>query len=409
MTRPFSLYVHIPYCAQKCPYCDFNTYAVSKIPEEEYRDALIAELSLRAERPEWKRRELRSIYFGGGTPSIFSPSSISRIIENAAMRFPVSPFIEISLEANPGNVRRVKLQDLKECGVNRISLGAQSFNEKVLLQLGRRHGESDIMASISDAINVGISNLSIDLMFGVPSQTLDQVCEDIETAASLPLAHVSLYGLTIEEGTPFFRDFTGGKLKLPPEETVLKMMSEIDRRLSAHKFERYEISNYAKKGFEARHNVGYWEGGDYLGLGAGAHSYYSIDPKESGGKTFGHRWSNLALPDRFINSVSKSRPGDSKIAEAWSEDLNRANAVFEFFLLGLRKIDGVSLSKYESRFGRALREEYSAILDLLIGSRLLRIKGDKAFLTQRGLAVSDTVIEGFIPHELVDKKRVSNF
>lgn len=385
--KPFSLYIHIPFCSHKCPYCDFNTYAVPSAPEDEYVDALLQELSYREGLPEWGGREIQTIFFGGGTPSLFSPRAIGRILGGTREKFAVADQAEISMEVNPGGVGFDQLSGYKAFGVNRFSIGAQSFSPKRLAILGRTHSRGDVELAVSTAIQAGITDVSIDLMYGCPGQSEAEFAHDLQCAASLPISHLSIYSLTIEKGTPYYTGYKKGALKLPQEESVVSMMEEIERFLPLHGFTRYEISNFARGNHRSRHNLAYWNGDDYIGLGAGAHSYLRTD-------TGGRRWSNYALPAKYM-AQAREKGG----AESWSESLSREASIFEFFFLGLRKIEGVSKAEYRDLFGEEVEVRYQQVLDPLIEAALLVVDEESIRLSPRGLRVADSVVERFILEE----------
>ncbi len=394
--QPISLYVHIPFCLHKCPYCDFNTYAQPSFPEKQYTSALLAELDYRSTLPEWRGRMVQSIYFGGGTPSIFSPHSIFKVVSAILRSFPVDDRVEITLEANPGTLSADAIGGFKEAGVNRLSLGTQSFNPDTLRKLGRVHTAQDTDSALEMARLVGITNVNVDLIFGAPSQTLSDLQADLLEIGRVNPAHVSPYGLTIEKGTPFYNSFKKGSLRLPKEATVIEMMKRITNELLGCGLVRYEISNYAQPGKEARHNLAYWNGADYIGLGAGAHSF----SREIG--SFGKRWSNYALPQKYIEEASAHGQ-----AESWSELLSPKGAVFEYFFLGLRKIKGVSLAAFKQRFGFDAGQAYTALFQVLQSESLISLADEHVALTERGLLLADSVIENFaepmLPEALTDK------
>ena len=388
----FSLYLHIPFCHYKCPYCDFNTYALATFPEKEYVSALLSELDYRASLPEWKGRTVQTIYFGGGTPSLFSPASLRKIISVIIKTFPVDERVEITLEANPGNLPYDTIYGFKEAGINRLSLGAQSFLPETLKALGRLHTPEQIEASIETARSVGLTNLSIDIMYGAPGQSVKDVESDLKEISRIDPPHVSPYGLTIEKGTPFFTSFKKGVLKLPKEKHLISMMEIIEERLKALGILQYEISNFAKPGREARHNLAYWNGDDYLGLGAGAHSFNR--QIRTNDNTFGRRWSNFAPHQRYITEAT-----GRGIAESWSEDLDEKNALFEHLFLGLRKTEGVSLSVFEKLFKRPLISVYPAVIEALVIEGLMTQKEDRLALSAKGRMLADSVIENFASPE----------
>jgi len=395
--QPFSIYIHIPFCLHKCPYCDFNTYALTSIPEKDYLAALLSELDYRATLAEWRARPVQSIYFGGGTPSLFYPASISKIITAICRLFPVDDQIEISLEANPGTVDQEQLSALKSFGVNRLSIGAQSFERDTLKVLGRMHSPEQTESAFQAARLAGFSNINLDLIYSVPGQSLESFVVDIKTAIKLAPEHISAYGLTIEKGTPFYQSYKRGLLKLPPEEYSAQMMEELQFKLPASGYMQYEISNFAKVGREARHNLAYWDGDDYLGLGAGAHSLVKAQPNF--GPIYGRRWSNFALPNKYMTDAVANG-----IAESWNDTLKKEDAIFEFFFLGLRKLSGVSLAEFEQRFGVRAEEIYEPVLEMLKEQNLVEQSQGKLALTSQGIMLADSVIEQFADSESISKQ-----
>lgn len=387
--RPFSIYIHIPYCHQKCPYCDFNTYAVSSAPETDYTSALLAELDWKAAQEDWAGRPVQTIYFGGGTPSIFSTKSIKRILSVISQLFPTLDDIEISLEANPGTVSTDNLSGYRDAGVNRISFGGQSFNNDILKTLGRLHTPDQVEAAVESARVAGYRNMSMDLIYGVPNQTVSDLRTDALKCIELELPHVSGYSLTIEKGTPFYQSYKRGILKPAKDEIVLEMMHELTDVLSGGGLERYEISNFAMPLKEARHNLAYWNGDDYLGLGAGAHSFISYADKKDPA-AFGKRWSNYALPQRYMESATTIGS-----AESWSETVDRSGSMFEFFFLGLRKTAGVSLDRFQDLFGESAETLYGELFEILLHEKLLEREGQFIRLSRRGTELADSVIENF--------------
>ena len=388
MTRPFSLYIHIPFCTHKCPYCDFNTYAVTALPEQEYLETLLVELDAMAAREEWRGRSVQTIFFGGGTPSLLSARAVTKIINVVRGYFDLASHAEISLEANPGTVSSDSLQGYFEAGVNRLSIGAQSFRAHILRALGRVHSPEQTEAAFAAARHAGFSNISIDLIFGTPEQTYKDFEFDLNQVKLLAPTHLSLYGLTIEEGTPFYTSYTRGDLKLPPEDEVAAMLENAPKILAAFGLNRYEISNFAAAGYEARHNSAYWNGDDYLGLGAGAHSFVRKFAPLDG--TYGIRWSSFAQPKEYMQRVLEN--GD---AISWRDQVSREAAIFEFFFLGLRRTRGISFSDFEAQFGCAARAIYPQVIDLLIEEGFLIAIDDGVKLSDRGLMLADSVIENF--------------
>ena len=269
----FSLYIHIPYCISKCPYCDFNSHVVAEIPEDHYTAALLQELAHYGESADWQGRTVQSIFFGGGTPSTFKPESIGKLLARTAATFPIQADCEITLEANPGTVDGDHFFGYRDAGVNRISVGVQSFQPRLLKFLGRIHSADEARNALEVVRRAGFDNFSFDLIFANPDQTLHELEADIDTAMEFNPPHLSAYNLTFEEGTPFHHEYRSGRLASLTEDEEIAMAEMIEAKLRVAGLLRYEISNYARPGFYSRHNVNYWQSGDYLGLGAGAHSY----------------------------------------------------------------------------------------------------------------------------------------
>jgi putative oxygen-independent coproporphyrinogen III oxidase len=381
--EPFSLYVHIPYCVSKCPYCDFNSHVVAEIPEKSYTQALIGEL---AHYDEWHGRPIQSIFFGGGTPSTFQPVSIATLLENIAAHFPILANCEVTLEANPGTVDRKNFYGYRACGVNRISLGVQSFNSQLLKFLGRSHSADDAVKAIEIVNAAGFKNFSLDLIYANPGQTLKDLENDLDAALGFRSPHMSAYNLTIEEGTPFHREFQSGRMQPLNENEEIAMAEMIESALTSAGLERYEISNYARPGFHSRHNVNYWQSGDYLGLGAGAHSY------RSGGRdgVYGYRWRNEKLPARYMNKIATS---GNAVAEQEQSDF--AKAAGEFMFSGLRLVEGICLSAFAARFGKSPLELYPQISSWL-GEGWAETDGARLQLTRRGLLVANSLFVDFV-------------
>lgn len=384
---PFSLYIHIPYCRHKCPYCDFNTYAVARIPEQEYVQALLAELDFRLSSDEWRGRRVQSIYFGGGTPSLFSSESIDVILRHISARSEIESALEVTIEANPGTVNAESLESYRKSGVNRLSLGAQSFTPGMLENLGRVHTAEETVDAVRMSRSAGFDNLSLDIIYALPGQTLEDFEYDLSQLILLSPEHISAYGLTIEQGTPFYQAYSKGGLSLPREDVEVEMMTRLNSTLEKNNYLHYEISNFAREGMYSRHNSAYWNGDDYLGLGAGAHSFVR---KSAEGGISGVRWSNFAQPEMYMK-----RSCATGHAESWKDSVSQRDARFEFFFLGLRKIEGVSKSEYEGRFGEDVDVVYGSIINDLTRQGLLLNNNGILKLTSRGLLLADSVIENF--------------
>jgi len=382
--KPFSLYVHIPYCVSKCPYCDFNSHVVAKIPEREYTDALLQEMDSQARSGEWSGRGLKSVFFGGGTPSTFQPGSIGAILERAASLFTFSGDIEITLEANPGTADNSRFSGYRAGGVNRISIGAQSFRPDLLKFLGRVHSAGETRQALEMVRRAGFDNFNLDLIYAVPGESLADLKADLEEALSFCPPHLSAYNLTIEEGTPFHREHRQGRIRGLPEEDEIAMAELIEEGLAHAGLERYEISNYARPGCQSRHNVNYWQGGDYLGIGAGAHSYKRDDGAS------GCRWQNEKNPGNYMEKIRKE---GSAVVGRERSDLTKAAA--EFMFLGLRMTRGVSAREFARRFGKRPAEFYPQIRDWLDGG-LMAEEEETLRLTRRGLSVANSIFVNFV-------------
>jgi oxygen-independent coproporphyrinogen-3 oxidase len=380
----FSLYIHIPYCESKCPYCDFNSYAARVWPERDYTKALLAELTRRVEQPPWSGESLKTIFFGGGTPSLFAPASIGEIIDHAAHLCGIDRGAEITLEANPGTVDVAKLAGMRTAGVNRLSFGAQSFDPALLKFLGRIHGSEDTRAAARAAHRAGFDRLNLDLIFAVPGQTLDGVREDIASAAALGPDHISAYNLTFEEGTAFTADLKRGKIQACDSDLQAAMYAAVREQLSALGYPIYEISNYAPAGHEARHNLTYWRGESYLGLGAGAHSF----ARDGAG---GRRWWNERGPAPYID-----RALAGGIAETGNELVDGRVAAGEFVFLNLRLRDGFALADFAARFGESFDQVFGiCAAPMFEGGLLVRDRG-RIRLSDRGLELADSVFAEFV-------------
>ncbi|MBI4619800.1 MAG: radical SAM family heme chaperone HemW [Desulfobacterales bacterium] len=398
------IYIHIPFCISKCPYCDFNSMAVSPIPEENYIKALIKEIDSHTKpltvrgKPakgqlkeslflEKRKRGVVSIYFGGGTPSLFSVDSIARVINKIMSEFSSTSHVEITLEINPKTADMEKVQALYTIGINRLSLGVQSFKDKLLQNLGRIHTSADAVNLFKDARSSGFSNIGLDLIFGIPDQSLDDWERDLSCALSLKPEHISVYNLTIEEDTPFY-DLQGeGKITLPDEDIQVRMYRLAQEKVAAAGYEQYEISNFALPGFRCRHNEGYWTLKEYFGFGAGAHSYLR---KTSNKRDWGIRWKNIPNPYEYISLLSNN--GTAAIEK---EDLTREIAIKEAIFLGLRRLEGISLDDFEKRFGLSLEKTFANIVPYLLKENLISIDEGHLKLTIQGILLSNEVFLKF--------------
>jgi len=385
MSRAFSLYIHIPYCISKCPYCDFNSHVVADIPEGSYTDALLRELEFHGASNDWRGRNLRSIFFGGGTPSTFKPASIAKLLAWVAATFPIDVDCEITMEANPGTVDAANFAGYRDAGVNRISVGVQSFQPRLLKFLGRIHDAEEAKQALKVVKQAGFENFSFDLIYANPGQTLEELANDLDTALEFQPPHLSAYNLTFEEGTPFHQEYRAGRMANLSEDEEIAMAELIESKLSAAGLQRYEISNYARPGLHSRHNVNYWRSGDYLGLGAGAHSY-----KRNADGVTGRRWSDEKNPRRYMSLVAESNHG----VIDW-EQIDFHKAAGEFMFLGLRMTAGISIEAFHARFGKSPREFYPRIQTWLDGEFLEETKGHLR-LTQKGMMLANSIFVEFM-------------
>jgi putative oxygen-independent coproporphyrinogen III oxidase len=334
--KGLALYVHLPWCVRKCPYCDFNSHQLkSALPDRAYLDALLRDFE--AELPLVASRRIDTVFFGGGTPSLFGPDDFAWLLHTMRQRIEFAADAEITLEANPGTVERGRFAGYRDAGINRVSLGAQTFSAAALERLGRIHTADDTHRAVEELRSAGIANFNLDLMYALPEQTLDAAIFDVKAACALAPAHISYYQLTLEPGTVFH----ARPPPLPDDEAAWQIQSECQALLSAAGYRQYEVSAYARDGFQCRHNLNYWLFGDYLGLGAGAHGKLS-----------------LQLPDRILRTAKPKQPRDfqQRVAES-SVGIGERNFIavgdlpFEFMLNALRLNEGFSNQCFESRTG----------------------------------------------------------
>ena len=335
-TPPLALYVHLPWCVRKCPYCDFNSHVVPAegLPESAYVAALLDDLEFAAR--GLHGRELVAVFFGGGTPSLFAAESIGRVLQLAARLFRVAPGLEVTLEANPGTVERGRFVDYRAAGVTRVSLGAQSFDDVQLAALGRIHAARETTAAVEELAAAGLDNFNLDLMYALPRQTVAAALADLERALALGPAHLSHYQLTLEPGTVFERR----PPPLPDDDSAFAMQVACQERLAEAGFRQYEVSAYARDGRECRHNLNYWRFGDYLGIGAGAHGK-TTDP--ASGAVL--RTARVRSPARYHAATEPS----ARVAE--THEVARDDLAFEFMLNALRLVEGFDEALFESRTG----------------------------------------------------------
>lgn len=387
----FGVYVHFPYCRKRCPYCDFATHARERIPHERYADAVVHELGAR--RGLYAGRALRSVYFGGGTPGLWQPDCVERVLRAILAAFPEHhPSLELTLEANPGELPLEQLVALRQAGINRLSLGVQSLEPKHLVTLGRLHGAVEPVSATANARAAGFDNLSLDLMFGLPGQTLAELDRDLDGMLEMGPEHLSIYNLTVEERTPFGAMQRAGTLKLPDSNVCADMFERVRERMSAAGYEHYEISNYAKPGRRAAHNSLYWNGGEYLGLGSSSHSHLRSPDGSS------QRFSTVRSVDDYFDKVP-AVSGDGPLIHdpivATHEIITPDAAEREALWLGLRLLDGVERKAHARRHGMDPVERHASEVARLVKEGLLDV-GERLSLTQRGVLFADEVGARFL-------------
>ena len=371
------LYLHMPFCVRKCAYCDFLSFPSGAKTQRMYAKRLMEDIGVMGKR--YGEIPVETIFIGGGTPSVPDSGLIVEIMEHVRHAFHVADGAEISMEANPGTVTREKLTDYRKAGINRLSFGLQSANDRELKLLGRIHTWAEFLESFTLARECGFANLNIDLMSALPGQTCESWKETLSRVTDLDPEHISAYSLIIEEGTPFGERYGSeeGRKLLPDEDSEREMYHETKRFLKDCGYERYEISNYAKPGRECRHNIGYWTGVPYLGLGLGASSYLD-----------GCRFT--VNPD--MKQYLEEKPGMfTDIEKLTKKDMEE-----EFFYVGLRMTAGVSLSEFERRFGISAKEVYPGLMETFVKEKAARFEGDRFVLTDYGLDVSNYIMAHFL-------------
>ncbi len=406
----FGIYVHIPFCVKKCDYCDFFSVPCGRggVPEAAYLEAVLVQLERDLRAHGIEGRGVASVYFGGGTPSLMSPAFFRSLLRHLGERFAMAEGVEVSCEANPGTVDRGWLADIRDAGITRLSIGVQSFDDGLLRELGRIHTAEDAMRAVAEAQDAGFESVGLDLMFGMPGETQKVLEEDVRTAMMFQPQHISAYQLTIEEGTPLYDRAKGRNYDGIDEDKSLEQMRTVARMLSRGGWNRYEISNYAKPGFECRHNLNYWRYGEYLGLGAGATSfvrsydrtlvlsykseregkYQSTGVPEYESTAFGRRWTQ-------VRDVAKYMGGAGDLAE--SEEIDVRTAMAEFCFLSLRTAAGFEEARFDQTFGESFEDIYGEVAGRLASDGLLTRSDGRIMLTGRGIELANGVSERFLP------------
>lgn len=371
--KPTSAYVHIPFCTQICYYCDFSKVFIKNQPVDSYLEHLLQEFH------SYDIQKLRTLYIGGGTPTALSAPQLEVLLDGLTKNLDLSVIEELTIEANPGDLDEDKIAVLKNSAVNRVSLGVQTFDDKMLKKIGRSHLEKDIYENIDRLKLAGFDNISIDLIYALPGQTMDQVKDNVAKAIALDIPHMSLYSLILENHTVFMNRMRRGKLPLPKEEVEAEMFEYIIAELERAGFEHYEISNFSKPDFESHHNLMYWDNAEYYGIGAGASGYIN-----------GVRYKNHGPIRHYLKAVEE---GNARINE---EYLSQREQMEEEMFLGLRKKSGVSMKRFEEKFGTSFDNLYGQVVRDLCHQGLLQVEGQQIRMTKKGLFLGDTVAERFI-------------
>ncbi|HBI04961.1 MAG TPA: oxygen-independent coproporphyrinogen III oxidase [Paenibacillaceae bacterium] len=371
-----AVYIHIPFCMNRCFYCDFHTY-VTREPQVvwNYLQALEKEIG------KHSAGEIHTIYVGGGTPTFLDVKQMDYLLSIIEKAFPKrGKELEFTMEANPGTIDQEKLRLMKQGGVNRLSYGVQSFHDGLLKKIGRNHSRNQSYLAIEEARKAGIENISIDLMFGLPDQTMEMLEESLREAFQLKIPHLSVYSLKVEENTVFSKWERKGTLSLPDEDTEFMMFKQIIARAEEEGFHWYEISNFARNGYESKHNQVYWENREYYGFGAGAHGYLD-----------GVRYANIGSTMKYIKEMK-----DKNSAIEQSQRVSIMEQMEEFMMLGLRMLRGVSPREFHERYGKELKDTFGSPIDEFVTKGLLEWKDESLRLTRNGVFLGNNVFAGFL-------------
>jgi oxygen-independent coproporphyrinogen-3 oxidase len=408
--RRLGLYVHIPFCSAKCGYCDFNSYAGQESLIPAYTQALLQEAEMwSATRPGWR---VETVFFGGGTPSLMPLPEMERLLEGLRRRFRPPPRAEVTLEANPGTVDERYLSRLRALGVSRLSLGVQSFRDDELAFLDRIHSAEAAREAYRAARSAGFDNVSLDLIFGLPGQTVDRWLESLEQAIALGPEHLSIYALTVADGTPLARDVAGGRTPAPDQDLQAELYERTAERLEPAGYEQYEISNWARPGRRCRHNLTYWHNDLWLGLGAGAHSHlpgnWELGTGKRGTGTGNrcYRLATAAAPERYVDLVNETwkqwsqegaLPLEAMRQVTFREESDPSLELSDTLVLGLRLSEGVSVGELRRRFGQAALERHAAAFEEAASQGLLEPVDGRLRLTARGRLLANEVFVRLLP------------
>lgn len=373
------LYIHVPFCAQKCNYCDFNSYKIQeKNEKKDYLISIIKEMKLYKE--EFKNKEFTSVFLGGGTPSILNSEELTILVNSIYENFNINKDVEITIECNPGTLNKEKLETIKSLGINRLSMGLQVTQNHHLKYIGRIHTYEQFEKNYKDAIEIGIDNINVDLMYSLPNQSFDEWKETLNKIISLNPSHISAYSLILEEGTKFYDMYINKEFELNDEEVDINIYNYTIDKLSSSGYKQYEISNYSKEGYECKHNILYWKCDNYLGLGPGASGYIN-----------NYRYSNIC----DIKGYNKYLEGNKKPIEE-KNILSKKDEIEEFIFMGLRMNEGINLDEFYKKFNVNFKNKYNSVIDKLKNLNLITEQNNNISLTQRGREISNTVFVEFI-------------
>ncbi|MEC1522913.1 radical SAM family heme chaperone HemW [Neobacillus niacini] len=371
-------YLHIPFCEHICHYCDFNKVFLKGQPVDQYLEALEQEMILTLQK--YPTDQLDTIFVGGGTPTSLNAKQLEKFCDSISRNLPMSKQLEFTFEANPGDLSKEKLQILRNAGVNRLSLGVQTFNDELLKSIGRVHRAEDVYQTVENAKSIGFKNISIDLIFSLPTQTITDFKDSLIEAFSLDIQHYSAYSLIIEPKTVFYNLMQKGKLPTPGEDAEAEMYKLLMEQMEQYGFSQYEISNFSKPGYESKHNLTYWKNDFYYGFGAGAHSYVN-----------GWRRSNAGPLKKYMEQIA-----DGNLPIFQEHQTSKAEQIEEEMFLGLRKTDGVSISHFIEKFDMDPLQIFENEISDLIAKKWIEVKKDNIYLTKTGRLLGNEVFQSFL-------------
>jgi len=373
------LYIHFPFCKKKCSYCDFTSYCGRLDDAAAYTEALKRELELHLKNGAFNEK-IETIFCGGGTPTVLPPALLCDVFEHLYSRLDISDDVEITLEANPGTITAKSLTAYRQMGINRLSIGLQSCSDRLLKAIGRIHSYNEFLAGYESARSAGFKNINVDLMCALPSQEAYELLESVDQVIQLAPEHISLYSLILEEGTPLADMVQSGSIQLPGEDDAVNMFIAAMDLLRRRGYERYEVSNFARPGFHCRHNVGYWQRKNYIGLGCAAASFSA-----------GRRFTNTPDLDEYIAACM-----DGRFCHIQTETLTPEDEVFEEIMLSLRMMDGIDLKGFSARHGFMFEEKYKNYIASLSGHGFAQLTDHRFCLTDAGIQVQNSILLNFL-------------